>query len=112
MLNLIKCHSSFVSRHVLYMISLTHKVLPLQVLSPRSDIGMYLTGKNKRRKIRDAYERDKDKENSQSIDLKEEEVRDPAAMVRELNALENEMLHLDIIANFPQCCKVVSWRNF
>ena len=59
----------------------------LQVLSPRSDIGMYLTGKNKRRKIRDAYERDKDKENSQSIDLKEEEVRDPAAMVRKLDAV-------------------------
>ena len=94
MLNLIKCHSTFVPRQVLYMISLSHKVLPLQVLSPRSDIGMYLTGKNKRRKIRDAYERDKDKENSQNIDLKEEEVRDPAAMVRELITLENKTLIL------------------
>ena len=63
---------------------------------------MYLTGKNKRRKIRDAYERDKDKENSQSIDLKEEEVRDPAAMVSELMLWICEFPTISQFSN--KCC--------
>ncbi len=46
---------------------------------------MYLTGKNKRRKIRDAHEREK--ENNVNLDVKEEEVRDPAAMVSPTTSL-------------------------
>ena len=54
----------------------------MQVLSPRSDIGQYLAGKGRRRKIRDNVDRDKDKENnSLNFDIKPEEATDPATMV-------------------------------
>ncbi len=48
---------------------------------------MYLTGKNKRRKQRDSTGHDREKENAAAaasaanLDVREDEVRDPAAMV-------------------------------
>ncbi len=61
--------------------------LYLQVLSPRSDIGQYLAGKGRRRKIRDNVDRDKDKENNLNFDIKPEEATDPATMVTCLTLL-------------------------
>ena len=54
-----------------------HSVNGLQVLSPRSDIGTYHCGKNKKKKCRDG---EKDKETSGG-EGKLEEQRDPSTIV-------------------------------
>ena len=56
---------------------LMQSVNGLQVLSPRSDIGMYHCGKNKKKKLRDG---EKDKETSGG-EGKLEEQRDPSTIV-------------------------------
>ena len=51
----------------------------LQVLSPRSDVGVYSGGKNRKKK-RDERER-KDSENNNNVEYKMEEHMDPATKV-------------------------------
>ena len=51
----------------------------LQVLSPRSDVGVYSGGKNRKKK-RDERER-RDSENNNNVEYKMEEHRDPATIV-------------------------------
>lgn len=51
----------------------------LEVLSPRSDVGVYSGGKNRKKK-RDERER-RDSENNNNVEYKMEEHRDPAAIV-------------------------------
>nr|KAG5711307.1 hypothetical protein BaRGS_006004 [Batillaria attramentaria] len=53
----------------------------LEVLSPRTDIGVYSSGKNKKKKAKDAERGGKDGENNNQYDCKSEEVRDPATIV-------------------------------
>ena len=53
-----------------------------QVLSPRQDIGIYSSGKNKKKKAKDSGQGGKDSDNNNIIDVKTEgETRDPAAIV-------------------------------
>ena len=53
-----------------------------QVLSPRQDIGIYNSGKNKKKKVKESGQGGKDGDNNNIIDVKTEgETRDPAAIV-------------------------------
>ena len=53
-----------------------------QVLSPRQDIGIYNSGKNKKKKAKDSAQSGKEGDNNNIIDVKTEgETRDPAAIV-------------------------------
>ncbi|XP_006815984.1 LOW QUALITY PROTEIN: lysine-specific demethylase 5A [Saccoglossus kowalevskii] len=62
----------------------------VEVLSPRSDIGIYSTGKSRRKKSRDS---DKEKENSNTTETKVEDSRDPAAIVASFK--ESERCEID-----------------
>ncbi|XP_067685038.1 lysine-specific demethylase 5A-like isoform X3 [Haliotis asinina] len=53
----------------------------LEVLSPRQDIGMYMSGKNKKKKLREGERDRRESENNNTIDIKVEETRDPATIV-------------------------------
>ncbi|XP_041348681.1 lysine-specific demethylase 5A-like isoform X2 [Gigantopelta aegis] len=49
-----------------------------EVLSPRQDIGVYNSGKNKKKKLKEG---EKDKNDNNCVEVKDEETRDPAAIV-------------------------------
>uniref|UniRef100_T1IT35 [histone H3]-trimethyl-L-lysine(4) demethylase n=1 Tax=Strigamia maritima TaxID=126957 RepID=T1IT35_STRMM len=59
----------------------------VEVLSPRVDIGIYPSNKNKKKKLKDSST-DKDKENH--ADIKYEEARDPAAIVASFKKSEHQ----------------------
>ncbi|KAK7101928.1 hypothetical protein V1264_020234 [Littorina saxatilis] len=61
----------------------------LEVLSPRQDIGIYNSGKNKKKKAKDVGQAGKDGDNNNVIDVKTEgETRDPAAIVATFKMME------------------------
>ncbi|XP_064606539.1 lysine-specific demethylase 5A-like isoform X1 [Liolophura sinensis] len=67
----------------------------LEILSPRSDIGVYSMGKNKKKKIK--METDKDRretENNNHYECRAEEARDPAAMVASFKVAEQREVEM------------------
>lgn len=56
------------------------KLLLLQVLSPRLDIGVYNSGKNRKKKTKELEKSSHDGENSQP-EVKSEDTYDPATIV-------------------------------
>ncbi|KAK6176380.1 hypothetical protein SNE40_014678 [Patella caerulea] len=78
----------------------------LEVLSPRIDIGIYSSGKNKKKKIREGER--KDGENNNNGDFKIEETRDPAAIVASFKAAENHEYELMKELRHRNCEKILS----
>ncbi|XP_077979102.1 lysine-specific demethylase 5A-like [Glandiceps talaboti] len=62
----------------------------LEVLSPRSDIGVYAASKNRRKKMKETGDREKEKETSNGVDAKPDECRDPAAIVASFKEAERK----------------------
>ncbi|XP_067119394.1 lysine-specific demethylase 5A isoform X3 [Centruroides vittatus] len=66
----------------------------MEVLSPKSDIGVHPTLKNKRKRGKDTS--DKENEQIQNLDVKLEEIKNPAAIVagfKQAEKLEKEAMH-------------------
>ncbi|XP_070558275.1 LOW QUALITY PROTEIN: lysine-specific demethylase 5A-like [Ptychodera flava] len=79
----------------------------VEVLSPRTDIGVYAAGKNRRKKSRESVEREgsKEKEGSNGIDIKPEESRDPAAIVAAFKEAERKEIDAMRMLRDKNLCK-------
>jgi hypothetical protein len=84
-------------------------MISLQVLSPRSDIGVYQSGKNRRKKLKDGSGGDKDKGGGgdamaawDSTPGRIDEQRDPTSMVSRqshLVSVESSILPQDVLVS-------------
>lgn len=74
-----------------------------QVLSPRQDIGIYSSGKNKKKKAKDSGQGGKDSDNNNIIDVKTEgETRDPAAIVS-LSSVHQSLGEIGKVERWSHC---------
>ncbi|XP_043944415.1 lysine-specific demethylase 5A [Protopterus annectens] len=83
----------------------------LQVLSPRTDIGVYGSSKSKRKKVKELLEKERDLEleNVSEIEETPEDVKDPASVVANFRAMEQkevEAMHSLRAANLAKMAMV------